>query len=202
MAGRLFGWDAVTASVFAEYYNPDGFVPDDTGAILGLFKDGYLIHQGRRRRRGGRSALSRPAEPIKVRHSRHSRLRLAEARQALAIVHTIADDFAAQVTELTATTVTDRQWARFLDAHIGDATSARSRTIAGRKRDTLNGLWNSDVRVTPWRGTAWGVIQAVNTYTHHEQTVRGADRPERNMLRAVEGGTDTLDTTTLSHVLT
>ena len=62
---RLFGWDAVAASVFAEYYNADGFVrltdaarkavvrpaaafgPEDPGAILGLFKDGYVIHQFR-----------------------------------------------------------------------------------------------------------------------------------------------------------
>jgi hypothetical protein len=42
------------------------------------------------------------------------------------------------------------------------------------------------------------VVQAVNTYTHHEQTVRGAERAERNMLRAVDGGTDTLDSTTLT----
>jgi hypothetical protein len=62
---RVFGWDAVTASVFVEYYNDQGFVqlsdqarkavvrpagafgPDDAGAILGLFRGGYLIHQFR-----------------------------------------------------------------------------------------------------------------------------------------------------------
>jgi len=38
----------------------------------------------------------------------------------------------------------------------------------------------------------------VNTYVHHEQTVRGAARAERNMLRAVDGGIDHLDTTTLT----
>ena len=290
VARRLFGWDAVTASVFAEYYNPDGFVrltdparkavvrpagafgPDDAGAILGLFKDGYLIHQFREwllgtvgsilddgdlsigsagLLRGGAvawvsvevpdtittpegvafrpnllactshdgslattfqrvvtnvvcdntmsAALAESGQRVKVRHSRHSRLRLAEARQALAVVHTIADDFAAQVAELTATTVTDRQWAAFLDAHCTTAaSSSRARTMAERKRDTLGRLWEHDARVAPWRGTAWGVVQAVNTYTHHEQTVRGADRAERNMLRAVDGGADALDATTLT----
>lgn len=62
---RLFGWDAGTAAVYAEYFNEDGFVrltdetrkavvrpagafgPEDPGAILGLFKDGYVIHQFR-----------------------------------------------------------------------------------------------------------------------------------------------------------
>ncbi len=85
-------------------------------------------------------------ELVKVRHSRHSKMRLGEARPALAVVHTIADDFAAQVAELTATTVTDRQWAAFLDA------PTRSRRS-----------------VAP---TA----------------------PNRNMLRAVGGGADALDT--------
>ncbi|MCT9929819.1 DUF932 domain-containing protein [Planotetraspora sp. A-T 1434] len=51
--------------------------------------------------------------------------------------------------------------------------------------------------MSPWRGTAWGVVQAVNTFTHHEQNVRGADRAERNMLRAVTGGIDELDRGTL-----
>jgi hypothetical protein len=63
------------------------------------------------------AALAETGQRIKVRHSRYSRLRLAEARQALAIVHSIAEEFAAQVAELTATTVTDRQWSAFLDAH-------------------------------------------------------------------------------------
>lgn len=30
-------------------------------------------------------------------------------------------------------------------------------------------------------GDRHGVLQAVNTYEHHEATVRGASRPERNM---------------------
>ena len=283
---RLFGWDAGTAAVYAEYFDADGFVrltddarqavvrpagafgPEDPGAILGLFKDGYSIHQFREwllgtvgqildddlsigsaglLRAGAvawvsvevpetiatpegvefrpnllactshdgslattfrrvvtnvvcdntmSAALGESGQRIKVKHSRHSRLRLGEARQALQIVHTIADDFAAQVAELAATTVTDRQWARFLDGHV-TVGAGRSRTLAERKRDSLNRLWDHDVRVAPWRGTAWGVVQAVNTYVHHEQTVRGMERAERNMLRAVDGGADTLDASTL-----
>jgi phage/plasmid-like protein (TIGR03299 family) len=145
------------------------------------------------------AALAEHGQRVKVRHSRYSRMRLARAREALAIVHTIADDFAAEVAHLTRTTVTDRQWAAFLDAHTPvPAEAGRSRSIAERKRDTLGRLWNHDARVSPWRGTAWGVVQAVNTYVHHEQTVRGAERAERNMLRAVDGGVDQLDITTLA----
>ena len=143
------------------------------------------------------AALAEAGQRVKVRHSRHSRLRLGETRQVLAVVHTIAADFAAdfaaQVARLTATTVTDRQWAQFLDGHVTPAHTARARTSADRKRGSLGRLWDHDARVSPWRD---GVgVQTVNAY---EQTVRGADRAERTMLRAVDGGTDALDAATLA----
>jgi Domain of unknown function (DUF932) len=67
-----------------------------------------------------------------------------------------------------------------------------------KKRASLERLWRHDARVSPWKNTAWGVVQAVNTWAHHEQTVRGSTRLERNMLRAVDGTTWTLDRTTLA----
>jgi hypothetical protein len=48
------------------------------------------------------------------------------------------------------------------------------------------------------------VVQAINTYERHEGTVRGTDRSERNMLRAVTGQFGQIDRsswTTLSSVL-
>jgi phage/plasmid-like protein (TIGR03299 family) len=150
------------------------------------------------------AALMETGQRVKVRHSRYSRIRLAEAREALAIVHTITDEFAAQVSQLAATTVTDRQWAAFLDAHavLPTGASTRTRTSVEKKRTSLERLWRRDARVSPWKNTAWGVVQAVNTWVHHEQTVRGSTRPERNMLRAVDGTTDALDRTTLATLRT
>ncbi|MCP2341153.1 DUF932 domain-containing protein [Actinomadura rupiterrae] len=142
--------------------------------------------------------LAEHGQHIKIKHSRYSPLRLAEARQALNIVYQTADEFTAQVAALCAAEVSEPEWRRFLDAHVPlpDAQGA-ARTLAGRKRDTLNQLWARDARVAPWRGTAYGVVQAVNTYTHHQQRVRGAVRAERNALRAITGGVDELDTATL-----
>ncbi|MER5257432.1 MULTISPECIES: DUF932 domain-containing protein [unclassified Streptomyces] len=144
------------------------------------------------------AGLAEAGQQLKIRHSRYSQLRLGEARQALNIVYEIADDFAAEVKRLCETTVTDRQWADFLDAHAPlPREPGRSRTMAEHKRDSLERLWRNDLRVAPWQHTAYGVLQAVNTFTHHEQTVRGAVRAERNMLRAVAGGVDDLDLGTL-----
>ena len=65
--------------------------------------------------------------------------------------------------------------------------------MADNKRDALNKLYRHDDRVAPWAGTAHGVLQAVNTYEHHEGTVRGATRAERNMLRTVTGDFGVVD---------
>jgi phage/plasmid-like protein (TIGR03299 family) len=144
-------------------------------------------------------ALSEKGQEIKYRHSRNSIVKLADVREALAIVHTLADDFAAEIKVLCETTVTDKQWAQFLDAHVplvnakGDKLEGRSLTIADNKRSALHKLYVHDMRVAPWAGTAHGVLQAVNTYEHHEGTVRGSTRAERNMLRTVTGEWDSID---------
>ncbi len=145
------------------------------------------------------AALRERGPQYRVKHSRHSTLRLQDARDALGLLEITADSFAAEVQALCEETVTNAQWSAFLAATTPiPSTPGRAQTLAVTKQDTLRRLWNDDPRVSPWAGTAYGVVQAVNTYTHHEQTVRGAGRAERNMLRAVTGGVDELDRTTLA----
>jgi phage/plasmid-like protein (TIGR03299 family) len=145
------------------------------------------------------TALAEAGQTYKVRHSRYSHAKLADARAALEMVHTIADDFMEEVAQLCATPVNTTQWEKFLDAHVprtdlaGSPLQGRARTLAERKRDGLQRLYRHDQRVAPWSGTAHGVIQAVNTYEHHEGTVRGTQRSERNMLRTVTGDFGKLD---------
>jgi len=138
-------------------------------------------------------ALSERGQEVKVKHSRNSGLQLGPARQALALVHTLADDFAQEVAQLCRMKVTQSQWKAFLDAHIprvnattGLPLTGRSHTLAEAKRDSLTTLYRSDPRVAPWAGTAHGVLQAVNTYSQHEGVVRG-DRAERNSLQTITG---------------
>ncbi len=145
------------------------------------------------------AGLAEKGMQYKVKHSRYSKAKLEDARDALALVHTIAEDFEAEVKALCETTVTDKAWSAFLDAYAPmPEKEGRGATLATQTRESLTGMWNNDNRVSPWRGTGWGVVQAVNTHVHHVQTVRGASRPERNMVRAVTGGVDTLDTDTVS----
>jgi phage/plasmid-like protein (TIGR03299 family) len=145
--------------------------------------------------------LSNADGKVKIKHSRYSTARVADVRAALEIVHTTGDAFDAQVKMLLDEHVDDATWARFVSAYVGDKPgverSKRSQGMAIRKADELNLLWNYDPRVAPWRGNAYGVLAAVNTHVHHVQTVRGTGRVERNMERAVTGGVDKLDASTL-----
>jgi phage/plasmid-like protein (TIGR03299 family) len=138
-------------------------------------------------------ALAERGQQYKVKHSRYSQAKLAQAREALAMIHTMTEDFTNEIAQLCATPVTPVEWSMFLDALVprydptGKRLQGRALTLADRKRDRLQGLYANDQRVAPWAGTAHGVLQAVNTYEHHEGVVRGASRPERNMLRAITG---------------
>lgn len=135
----------------------------------------------------------------RIKHTRNSALRIADAQAALSIVLATGDDYMQQVKELCEVTVTDRQWSEFLNAYvpIEDDAKGRGLTMAESKREKLTELWRNDGMVTAWKNTAYGVVQAVNTYTHHHQTVRGTIRQERNMLGALDGSFEALDKDTL-----
>lgn len=139
-------------------------------------------------------ARSEFGQEFKIKHTRHSALKVADARAALNIIHESADDFAAEVSALCETTVTERQWAQFLESWSptresnGEKLSPKARTMASNRQDALRRLWIRDERVEPWKNTAWGVLQAVNTWGHHEQSTRGeTTRADRNMLNAIAG---------------
>lgn len=152
------------------------------------------------------AGLAEDGQVFKVRHTSRSMNRIHEARDALAIMETAAADFEAEVKALCETTVTDKQWANFLELHApklekdGTEKTGRAFTLAVKEQEQLSQLWKADPRVEPWKNTAFGVLQAVNTHTHHFQTVRNTDRRERNMLRALRGGVDDLDTSTIKEL--
>lgn len=148
------------------------------------------------------AALGEHGQQYKVKHSRNSQAKLADVREALGIVYSMADDFAAQVAQLCNVAITEGQWQQLVEqlAPMTENMAAQARTRAETKRAELSRLWTTDNRVQPWAGTAFGVLQAVNTYEHHVAQTRGAGRVERNMEKAVRGYYDELDAGTLSLV--
>ena len=145
--------------------------------------------------------LGEPGHTYKVKHSRYSYLKIENARQALQLVETTGAKFGETIAKLCAWPVSSAQWSRLLDKVVpvpGD--KGRSQTMATNKRDSLQRLYHFDNRVAPWQGTAFGVLQAFNTYAHHESIVRGAERAERNMANAVLGITEASDAEILAEL--
>lgn len=143
----------------------------------------------------------------KVKHTRHSTnaATIQGAREALDIVHSVSDEYAAEMELLLAQSVSGKQWDGFLDTFtpIPDE-KGRGKTMAENKRMALSDLWTNDERVAPWSGTAWGVLQAVNTYNTHLSVVRNAERAERqwsNFLTSKTSRDDAAAMETLTKVL-
>ena len=142
-------------------------------------------------------ALNEQAQEVRVRHTSRSLMRLADARDALHIVHQIGDDFAAEIETLMRTTVTDRQFDRFLSLYAPadrDGDSQQAVTRAENLRGTLRQMWQTDIRCAPFRGTAFGAVQTVNTWRQHMKPTRGGrSLYERTMLDTMTGITEADD---------
>jgi len=103
------------------------------------------------------AALAEIGQAQRVKHSRHSHAQLAPAREALAVVHTIADGLRPR----GHSPVRDRR----LGPRLGQVprhpcqprrphrcSAEGTLTLADRKRDTLQQLYRHDERVAPWAG--------------------------------------------------
>lgn len=153
-------------------------------------------------------ALGEKGATFRVKHTKNSGLRIMEARDALGIIQSSADTYGEELKAQLAQKVTPKQWAKFLDTKVpkpdedyakrddGSVVVLNSKaiTMAERKRDSIIYMYNNDERVAPWKGTAFGALQAFNTYEHHEARAnKGTVRLEKNMLRTIKGEYDALD---------
>lgn len=151
------------------------------------------------------ACLRESGNAFRVKHTKNSALRVNDARDELGIMFKEGEDaFAADSAELCNLTVTDSQWEQFLltlapsKDKSGKDKEGAAKTRAENKRASIDNLWRNDNRVTPWANSAWGVVQAVNTYTTHVETVRGGvSREERNTQKMVDGDFEKLDNETL-----
>ncbi|MEU8901833.1 DUF932 domain-containing protein [Nocardia sp. NPDC048505] len=136
---------------------------------------------------------------IKIRHTKNSGLRVRDARDALGIIVESAHNFAADVAALCRVKVDAHQFREFVNQVMPyTSTDKGSMTRVGNRRDRLTDLYRADERVSPWQGTAFGLLQLMNTYRHHEAVVaKKTNRVERNMSHAITGVTEREDNKTL-----
>lgn len=152
------------------------------------------------------AALGEKGAQVKIKSTKNSLDKIADHREALGLIISAQDEFDRAVSQLVTTKLTDHQFEEFIDlvAPMPDASQLKTThaiTNAENKRDTIWRLWRNDERVAPWRGTAFGALQAMNTYAHHELGVRGQSKAERNMLNAINGKTEAFDAANLEKIL-
>jgi phage/plasmid-like protein (TIGR03299 family) len=150
-----------------------------------------------------RAAQNEDTPEVKIKSTKNNKFQSIKVREALGMVHKVADAFAEEAHRLCSTDWTDRQFEALVDQlapHPGPDGSKRAVTMAENKRDAFWTMWRTDERVAPWTGTAFGAWQAANTYGQHVATVQGAERAERNMLNTLNGKLDEQDARTLEAI--
>jgi phage/plasmid-like protein (TIGR03299 family) len=143
-----------------------------------------------------RAALAENGETYKRRHTAKSNSKSEQdkAREALGLIYASAEDITAELSRLCEWTISDVQFKEVLRLAVPIGDSKRGATVGERKRDEVEALYRNDARVAPWGGTAFGVVQAFNTWNHHVRaTHTGTDRAERNMLNTLRGDYDKWD---------
>lgn len=150
------------------------------------------------------AALGEKGPVARITHSSKSLARLSEIRNTLEIIHTIGEDFMAELEKLTNQKVSQAKFTRWVDAYCGIAGKPKEdvKGMARTKAAKLIDLWDNDDRVNPWKGTAYGVLAAANTYIHHEGIVRNGHRAERNWERVALGRVAAADTEALALLAT
>lgn len=115
---------------------------------------------------------------------------ISGVRQALSILEQSATGMTDYVHELIGIKLTRPQWHKVLDIIEPLAPEGSSKakvTKTENRRDAIDAVYTSDPMSAPWSGTAFGAVQAFNTYQHHYAPVRSVSRLERVYDRAIRG---------------
>lgn len=150
-------------------------------------------------------AGGRGAGQVKIKHSAHSGLKIAGAREALGILYQQAEEVTAFFERLADVDVTNKQFRQILDRlepmpdpvlDDGKVKNQRAITMAESRREEIVQLYVSDDRAAPWKGSALGVIQAFNTWDQQQRAVTngaGGGHLERQMVATLDGSVSKFD---------
>ena len=128
-------------------------------------------------------------------------MKIQNVRDALGVVFQMGENIVAEIERLGSITVTDREWDAIVNRlmPIGVAGDVPQHAISKmeNKQELIRQMYKTDPRISPWQGSALGVLQAFNTYTHH---VAGSDknRAERNALNAIKNNSQQADNKVMS----
>jgi phage/plasmid-like protein (TIGR03299 family) len=173
------------------------------GSLANTFTPGTQVTQCDNQFRAFRKAAESAGRLVKFKRSRHSlsETRLNTLRDALGIINLEADQFTQDVHNLVDTELSTVDFFKALDIIVPlpkDDSSKAAVTRAENTRDQIVGLYRSSPMVSPWVDTAFGFVQAVNTFNNRERPVRGALRIERTFERVISGSLADADTASVN----
>jgi phage/plasmid-like protein (TIGR03299 family) len=181
-------WDYDFRSHITFFTSLDGTLPTTYKGMATAVVCDNTLHAG----------MGESTPEIRVKHTRNSGLLIPEARTVFGLIERQNDTLDNAIADLMNVKVTRPRFSKFLDLWSpipeGENATKRGITVAENRRETLTQLYKSDNRAAPWNGTAFGVMQAVNTYNQHYTQVRdgnggkdGGSRFNRAMLNSLNG---------------
>lgn len=118
-------------------------------------------------------ALSGASTRFNIRHTASWEEKVDDVREALGLAVESRTKFVETVEHLMRTPFNMRQFDALLDGikPLPDQ-QGRGRTMAEQARSAIRGLYTEGEVTAAWRNTAWGAVQAVNTYEQWSAPVR------------------------------
>ena len=162
------------------------------GSLANTFLPGTQVAICDNQFRAMRKAGAESGRMVKFKRSRHSLndARVKSIRDALGIMTLEADQFTADVHRMVDIELSTQDFFKALDVIVPlpkDDGSKAALTRAENTRDQIVSLYRTSPMVAPWTDTAFGFVQAFNTYNNRQRPVRGALRVERTFERVLSG---------------
>jgi phage/plasmid-like protein (TIGR03299 family) len=106
---------------------------------------------------------------LSFKHTSGSSSKLGVYRGVMSAIMQGEHDFRAVLERLLAEQVSDDAFDKFVAAlvPIADDDLPAKKTRSNRKRQQITDLYRTDERVAQWKGSAFGALQAVNTWDQH-----------------------------------
>ena len=162
------------------------------GSLANTFLPGTQVAICDNQFRAIRKASAASGRMVKFKRSRHSLndQRIKSIRDALGIMTLEADQFTADLHNMVDTAITSNDFHKALNIIVPKPAEDGSKAAVTRyenQRDELVSLYLNSPMVSPWKDTAFGFVQMLNTYNNRQRPVRGALRVERTFERVLSG---------------
>lgn len=149
--------------------------------------------------------IENPSPSWTHRHSRNVVTKAADARRLLGFAQDFVTAYEAEVEELMAKVLTDREFDKLVSDIFPTEVGATERQAANveAKRDKVRALYESPLDGGNFKGTGWGAFQAFSSYDLWGTDLREGEksRPTRQIARLLDGTIEKRSTSVRDRIL-